>query len=630
MPDTLTASFRPSAIIPPVRALFDFLLTCLPLGLLVALLALGCRGGPAYEAQPHNVLVILVDTLRADHLTPYGYERDTSPEIQRLLADRGTVVETAYAPASWTLPSMVALMTGRYPGQLADGEGAFAIPDGVTTLAERFAVRGFETAAFYGNPTLHAGNGFARGFATFYTPPPEIASLSLHAVDLNRRVMPWLEKHQHLPFFLYVHYLDPHDPYENPDMPAGRTPWAPQYDGPLTGASVHGVYAGSVPLTDPEKDAAFLTALYDGEVGYVDRHIGELLAALDPEVLAHTLVVLTSDHGEELYDHGGWKHGESVYQEQIRVPLILRWDAGGIPAGGRLAGTVRLLDLAPTLLAAVGSVPGQEVDGDEEDWDGVNLLPVLRERAPLPRRPAYARHFGRGPLRVAAVLEGRKMMLFDAAAPFEPRDSLEEHLWRLDLERLEPLELYDLEKDPREHHNLAASRQEAEPSLVRILDHHLDRELGGGLRLKIAAASEDQPDGVRLRGRLVVENLPESWRGVFLEPDDRVEIQGSTLTFDLIRRKLPKMLLLAGETGAVTELTAELDGERVAGERVRVGQGAPYAGGRLEVDQLATFGGPRETEEGSTVLALWLQQPPRGETGRDEETTRRLKALGYL
>jgi arylsulfatase A-like enzyme len=603
-------------------------------GLLVPLLALAC-GGPAREAHPRNVLVILVDTLRADHLTPYGYERDTSPAVQRLLADRGTVVETAYAPASWTLPSMVGLMTGRWPGQLAGGEGAFAIPDGVPTLAERFAARGFETAAFYGNPTLHAGNGFARGFATFYTPPPEIASLSLHADDLNRRAVPWLEEHQHRPFFLYVHYLDPHDPYENPDMPGGRSPWMPDYDGPLTGASVHGVYAGSVPLTDPERDVAYLTALYDGEVRYVDRHIGELLAALDPEVLAHTLVVLTSDHGEELYDHGGWKHGESVYEEQIRVPLVLRWDAGGIPAGGRLAGTVRLLDLAPTLLAAAGPVPGRDPETEEqpeqEDFDGVDLLPALTEGAPLPRRPAYARHFGRGPLRVAAVLDGRKLLLFDAAAPFEPRDSLEEHLWRLDLERLEPVELYDLQADPREQRNLAASRKDAVPSLARILGYHLDRELGEGLRLKIPAAAEEEADGARLGGRLEFDTPPESWRGVFLEPGDQVEIHGAALTFDLLRRKFPKMLLLGGDTGAVLELEAELGGEPVAGERLRIGRGAAYSGGPLGAEQLEAFGGPRSTDEGSPVLALWRQRSPRGgDTGRDEETTRRLKALGYL
>ena len=116
------------------------------------------------------------------------------------------------------------------------------------------------------------------------------------------------------------------------------------------------------------------TALYDTEIRYVDRAIGELLASIPPEVLANTLVVLTADHGEELHDHGFWKHGHTLYQDQIHVPLLFRWD-GRIPAGSRLPGTVRLVDVAPTLVAAAGGEA-------PPSWQGTDLLPALTGEGP--------------------------------------------------------------------------------------------------------------------------------------------------------------------------------------------------------------------------------------------------------
>jgi arylsulfatase len=161
--------------------------------------------------------------------------------------------------------------------------------------------------------------------------------------------VPVLAAHQDQdrPFFLYLHYIDPHDPYDNPEVVGNRSPFEGEYKGPVAGDRVHGIYAGKIALLDPARDLAHISALYDSEVHYVDRAIGEVLASLRPEVLAHTLVALTADHGEELVDHGGWKHGQTLYEEQIHVPLIWRWD-GHVPAGRRLAGTVRLLDVAPT------------------------------------------------------------------------------------------------------------------------------------------------------------------------------------------------------------------------------------------------------------------------------------------
>src|SRR5262249_41758519 len=159
--------------------------------------------------------------------------------------------------------------------------------------------------------------------------------------------------HQDRPFFAYVHYIDPHDPYDNPEVVDGKSPFLPDYQGPINGGSVHDIYSGYSTLEDPAPDLPQIQALYATQLPTVDHPVGKILETLSPEVLANTLVVFTADHGEEHNDHGGWKHGQTLYDEQVHVPLFLRWDSH-IPAGKRLAGTVRLLDLLPTLNGVAG------------------------------------------------------------------------------------------------------------------------------------------------------------------------------------------------------------------------------------------------------------------------------------
>ena len=368
------------------------------------------------ERERPNVLFILVDTLRHDHLTPYGYKRDTSPNLARLLARRGAVVEDAYSQAPWTLPSVVSFLSSRQPGELlGDDAAAYGLPAGVPALPEAMRALGYETGGFIANKVLHDGNGFGRGFDTFYSPPQDTRGDDQpDASALNRRVLPWLEGHRNSPFFLYVHYLDPHDPYDNPEIVDNRSPWFPEYRGRMSGRHVQGVYAGKLPLEDPEQDRKQLEACYDSEIHWADRHIGSLLESIPPDVLANTLIVLTADHGEEFLDHGGWKHGFTLYDEQIHVPLLVRWD-GHIAPGTRLPGVVRLLDVAPTLVRAAGGKPPAA-------WEGIDLMPALTRRAPLPRLAAFAQHMMIGPLRAAAVLDHEKLILFNSRTPYTPAD----------------------------------------------------------------------------------------------------------------------------------------------------------------------------------------------------------------
>jgi arylsulfatase A-like enzyme len=614
----------------------------------------------ATSAAPPNIIVILVDTLRRDRLTPYGCRRETSPEIGRRLAAAGTVVEEAYSQAPWTLPSVVSLMTGRYPGELLGADlSAYGIPAGVTPIAERLARAGYETAGFLANPTMHVGGGFERGFDTFYAPPADIEWLRRHADDLNRHALPWLAAYQDQdrPFFLYLHYIDPHDPYDNPETAGNHSPFEGEYRGPVAGDWVHGLYTGKLVLPDPARDLAHVSALYDSEVHYVDRAIGQVLSALRPEVLAHTLVVLTADHGEELLDHGGWKHGQALYEEQIHVPLIVRWD-GHVPAGRRLAGSVRLLDVAPTLAAAAGAPP-------DPGWEGLDLLPALTGSAALAERPAFAEGLSSGPLRAAAVLGRWKLMVFNRAEPFAPGDELQDHLWRQDLARFARVELYDLARDPGERANLAAdpgalSQAAAErlPLLATVIERRLDLALPG-LRLLASGV----PAGSRLRLDLTLSRPPRRWLPYLLTPEDRATLDGSHLALELAggdplargvrieddfgRRGDPGDRGRAGGPAAgagsgagdgaaavVQSFTATLDGLPLPLARVRVGAGATYAGGPLPPAALRTRQWPGALPiAGGPGVRIWIHDES-GEPARrvehDAETEQRLRALGYI
>jgi arylsulfatase A-like enzyme len=642
--------------------------------------AAGRRAGAAASdgVRPPNLILILVDTLRRDRLTPYGYFRDTSPEIERRLAAAGTVVEEAYSQAPWTLPSVVAMMTGRYPGELLGSDmSAYGIPADVVPIAERLARAGYETAGFLANPTMHVGGGFERGFRTFYAPPADVEWLRRHADDLNRHALPWIAAYQHQdrPFFLYMHYIDPHDPYDNPEIVGNRSPFESEYHGPVAGDWVNGVYTGKLTLPDPPRDLAHLSALYDSEVHYVDRAIGQLLGSLAPEVLAHTLVALTADHGEELLEHGGWKHGQALYDEQIHVPLIFRWD-GHLAAGRRLAGTVRLLDLAPTLAAAAGAPP-------DPGWEGVDLLPALTGRAPLAERPAFAEGLSSGPLRAAAVLGRMKLMVFNRQEPFAPADELQAHLWHQDLGRLSRVELYDLARDPGERHNLAADGaappaavfaggprglpatgsagggRERLPLLATVIDRRLDRSLRG-LRLLASGI----PPASRLHLDLVLERPPRRWLPYLLTPADHVALDGARLTIDLAGgdplargvtvegdfdappSRVAGARATAGRVGGlgylaggaprdplVRSLTVTLDGQPLPASRVRTGEGAPYGGGALALAALRTRQWPGDaTGGGGPAVEIWVHDAsggPARRVGHDAETERRLHALGY-
>ena len=371
-------------------------------GLLLALslqplALLGCGSAPVTKPVARNLLLITIDTLRADHVGAYGYARARTGTLDGL-AKNGVVFEHAYAAAPITLPSHATLLTGRYPPGHGARDNGLKVSATVPTLATELHAKGFATAAFVAAFPLDHQFGLDRGFDVYGDRLPRGADGKLAnerpAVDVVNDAIGWLNKsairNQQSAFFLWVHLFEPHAPYGDPSS------------------------------TRP------VIERYDDEIGIADREVGRLLAALGPAA-AHTLVVAAGDHGEAFGEHGEYAHSIFVYDTTLRVPLIL--SGPGIPAGRRVAEPVTLADVAPTVMRALGA--------PLRDVDGIDLSPAIAGTA-LASRDLYAEsfaplvEFGWAPLRSLRA-GGRKLI----ASP-KP-------------------ELFDVAGDPGETTNLAAS-----------------------------------------------------------------------------------------------------------------------------------------------------------------------------
>lgn len=326
------------------------------------------------EAAPlRRVILILIDTLRRDHLGCYGYDRPVSPTIDSLAA-AGTIFDNAVSQAPWTRPSVASMFASRYPRNLGILAEDFrqVLPERHTVLAEMFRKEGYTTAAIVANVHLKPYFGLHRGFDSHVFKMKRADELTDVAID-------WIAGRRDLPFFLYLHYADPHSPYVSHE----RFDFLPGYDGavfedPQTIFRREGVHSGdpsslkgnaeteySPPaetrrLSGPELDK--MVALYDGEIRFVDYHLGRLFGRLrELDLDDGALIVITSDHGEEFRDHGGYFHGYTLYGEQLRVPLIF-----SRPSAGLRRGLARLVDIAPTLCEVCG-IP------TSSRWTGASL-----------------------------------------------------------------------------------------------------------------------------------------------------------------------------------------------------------------------------------------------------------------
>jgi arylsulfatase A-like enzyme len=322
------------------------------LALAVAALATDCRE----RTVPPNVLVISVDTLRADHLACYGYARPTSPRMDALAAE-GVLFEQAYSPTSWTLPGHASMLSGLSPYRHGALESTRRIRDDVPLLAERLRQRGYRTAAIVNAPFVQARYGFARGFERF------VEAFDVRdAEGYQPRVEELLGQLPGPPFFVFVHYMAVHSPYTPPPrfnrfVSAGGP--APGVDGRRLVELNRRLAEGSVTLAP--RDVDHLRSLYDGEILAVDEALGRTVDIVRRLGGTNTLVVLTSDHGEEFLEHGALTHGSTLYDEVLRVPLIV---AGpGVSEGHRVSAMVSLMDIVPTLLERAGGPADATLDG---------------------------------------------------------------------------------------------------------------------------------------------------------------------------------------------------------------------------------------------------------------------------
>ncbi len=318
------------------------------------------RGSEAEEfSEPErpNVVIYLVDALRADRLGIYGQPRPLSPNVDAFAA-RATVYEQAWAQSSWTRPAVASIFTGLRPEVHGTNGRLDRLGVDMPTLAERFAMAGYATAAVVANPNVSADFGFDRGFDSYVLMDPE----NRRSSDLQAEVSAWLDaRDRDRPFLLYVHTVDPHLPYEPPARYRKR--FAPSVVRDDLGATevVGALQARS--LVDEVGFVGDLVALYDAEVACNDDTFAMMLGELETRGLASdTVVVFLSDHGEEFYDHGGWIHGRTLYREVMQVPLVIRY--AGQQEGSRFGIAVQHVDLMPTLLDAAGLEPVSGLHGN--------------------------------------------------------------------------------------------------------------------------------------------------------------------------------------------------------------------------------------------------------------------------
>lgn len=453
-----------------------------PLALALPLLLAGC--GDAAVAPPGDgpppIVLVLVDTLRDDYLGSYGFEGDISPHIDALAAE-GVRFANSYSQAPWTKPAVASLFTSLYPsghgitnheGNFTGGETAAErvgiLGEAAQTLAERLQERGYTTAAFVANPWLKAGYGFEQGFDLY---DDTQAGNEVAARDVLGRAQEWLDAREPgEPWFLYLHLMDVHGPYHAPGRDVERASSFPGVQTPMllseNDIALIPDYLKRQPWVRSREGQKVRNwrARYAAGVVSLDRQLGEFLGGMrDDGWLERAWVLLTSDHGEELYEHRGWDHGHNLHEHQLRVPLIAR-PPGGLARPRAVEPLVRQVDLLPTLVAlAGGDGPGR--------IEGRDLGPLLRAEEPGGPVENYASAVRDKP-RMAALNVGPYKLIWGGGS--------------------RPGRLFDLAADPGETTDLAVERR----PLARELTAHLRR---------IAAALDDDRLFVEDGGELSAE-----------------------------------------------------------------------------------------------------------------------------
>lgn len=394
----------------------------------------GCSGEPLAP----NVVLVSLDTVRADHLPFHGYARDTMPALSAF-AKRGAVFESAFAQAPSTVPTHASIFTGRFPFQHRTYGFPQSLPESERTLAEFLRERGYRTFAIASSVRFIENAGFAQGF-DFYQSLHDLEKVDRSA-EVTRMAVAQAAQDPDRPFFAFLHYFDAHTPYAPP--PRYRTRWHPGRPDPAPEQTTEWLRAHRHPKHRIDADSlAYLVALYDASLRYLDDAVSELLSGIGETSNGRpTLWVITSDHGEEFKDHGGFLHSKSLFQELLHVPLLIVY-ADAIAPGTRIAQSAQSVDLFPTIAElAVGEIP--------ERLAGVSRAASLRGDTPAAvsdETPSdvvvleRVRHLG-----VVATLPEGRFKWFES-----------------------PRSLYALDRDPGEQENLADRMPKIADALERL------------------------------------------------------------------------------------------------------------------------------------------------------------------
>ena len=411
---------------------------------------------------PSNVIVYLIDTLRFDRLSAYGYERPTSPRLEAV-ARSGITFENVHTTAAITRPATASLLTSLYPSfHLAQTETG--LPSEVTTIAERFRHGGWSTWAFVTNGHIYGKSlNFEQGFDRFVAIPG--AKLNGHArtEELNALLLPHLAAAGDEPFFLYVHTVDPHSPYDPPEDHRGRFT-DPGYRGGIEPSQTSAANLTSRRLS--AADVAFVRDLYDEEIRYQDDMLGVLLDWMSEHGLdRNTVLVVVADHGEMLFERGLWGHGHHLFEELTHIPLLMRVPGWESLAGRRVRASAQIVDVMPTLLRWFGL--------DARACQGKDLTPLILDSS---------RH-------------GRRQIYCEESHPDEGYEfrSLTDGAWKIIQVRAagRPAaeELFNLAQDPGERNDLAKL---ASARLVRMERRLAEQPIRLGARVKPATSAPMQ------------------------------------------------------------------------------------------------------------------------------------------
>ena len=307
-----------------------------------------------------NVILISIDDLRSDYLNTYGHKNPTSPNIDKF-AQKSLVFENSFAQSSWTLPSHTAMLTGKYPHNLDIEIISDRLPES-SSIAEILKNNDYLTAAYTSGAFINEDHGFARGFDTF-----EENDSWQDAETLTQNAIHWLNNNKQKKIFLFLHYFHVHDPY-SPNGDSAKLV-DPNYTGSLKSFDISQIVKlNKEEITLPQSDLEQIKTLYDAELLELDSNLGKIFQLLsETKLIDNSIVVITSDHGEEFGERGGWGiHGYSLYDELIKVPLIIR-----IPDSKpeRIPHLTELVDIVPTITSILNLKNPLE-------FDGVNLLDI--------------------------------------------------------------------------------------------------------------------------------------------------------------------------------------------------------------------------------------------------------------